>query len=178
MKSSIVLLVDDDTAFCSLLAQSMQNREFDTMEAHSADEAMGLIDQIQFTHAVLDLNLGSGDSGLCVLRYISTAQPLCQSLILTGFASIATAVEATKSGAAQYLLKPATVNEILAAFNHHTVAYDPVVPDHPPSPKRLEWEYIQRTLLKNRGNISATAKELGMHRRTLQRKLAKHPPNR
>jgi len=174
----IMLLVDDDASFCHVLAQSLQRRGIESIPAHSAEEAMSLIEQVQFTHAVIDLNLGTGDSGLCVLRYLAEAQPMCESIMLTGFASIATAVEATKSGAVQYLPKPATVDEILAAFSHHLGACDPSIPKQPPSPKRLEWEYIQRTLLKNRGNISATAKELGMHRRTLQRKLAKHPPGR
>jgi len=174
----VMLLVDDDASFCHVLAQALQRRGIVSMQAHSAEAAMTLIEQVQFSHAVIDLNLGVGDSGLCVLRYLSTSQPLCESIMLTGFASIATAVEATKSGAVQYLPKPASVEEILAVFKHSIGNPDPDIPDQPPSPKRLEWEYIQRTLLKNRGNISATAKELGMHRRTLQRKLAKHPPGR
>jgi len=175
---SIMLLVDDDVSFCHVLASALERRGIDSLQAHSAEEGMNLIEQMRFSYAVIDLNLGTGDSGLCVLRYLSSEQPLCQSLVLTGFASIATAVEATKSGAVQYLPKPATVDEILAAFDCRATKDDPVISEQSPSPKRLEWEYIQRTLLKNRGNISATAKELGMHRRTLQRKLSKHPPNR
>ncbi|MFQ5344459.1 MAG: response regulator transcription factor [Mariprofundus sp.] len=174
----VMLVVDDDTVFCKILTQALQRKGIESIQAHSADDAMGLIEQVQFTHAVIDLNLGSGDSGLFVLRYLAEAQPLCRSLMLTGFASIATAVEATKSGADQYLPKPATIDEILAAFDQSIEPPTPSIPNQSPSPKRLEWEYIQRTLLKNRGNITATAKELGMHRRTLQRKLAKHPPCR
>lgn len=172
-----MLIVDDDTEFLGLLRQSMEQRGFRCMSAINATEAMTLIEQMRFTHAVLDLNLGSGDSGLVVLRYLMQVQPDCRAVILTGFASIATAVEATRDGAVQYLPKPASTDEILAAFQE-TRAEDPPIPDQPVSPKRLEWEYIQRVLLKNRGNISATARELGMHRRTLQRKLAKRPPRR
>ena len=176
--NSVMLVVDDDTVFCNILTQALQRKGIESIQAHSSDDAMSIIEQVQFTHAIIDLNLGSGDSGLCVLRYLAETQPLCRSIMLTGFASIATAVEATKSGAVQYLPKPATVEEILAVFNQSTEISNPSIPNQSPSPKRLEWEYIQRTLLKNQGNITATAKELGMHRRTLQRKLSKHPPRR
>ncbi|MDX8401861.1 MAG: response regulator [Mariprofundaceae bacterium] len=173
----LILLLDDDTDFRASMRAALERRDLACMEAEHAEDAMQLIDQVRFTHAILDLNLGTGDSGLVVLRYLTAAQPECRALILTGYASIATAVEATKSGAVQYLPKPATIDEILAAFEETAPAVDPP-PGEPPSPKRLEWEYIQRALLRNHGNISATARELGMHRRTLQRKLAKRPPRR
>jgi len=174
--NSYILIVDDDAVFCRVLGHALQRRHMNSIAAHSVEAAITLVNQEKFTHAIVDLNLGSGDSGLSVLRHLAIVQPKCQSLMLTGFASIATAVEATKSGAVQYLPKPASVDEILASFSMSSPESDPVVPEHPPTPKRLEWEYIQRTLFKNRGNISATARELGMHRRTLQRKLAKKPP--
>ncbi len=174
----IVLLVDDDPDFRRVCAGALQRRGFECLSAGSAEEAMDLAEQICFHHAIVDLNLGEGDSGLTVLRHLAQTQPECRCVMLTGYASIATAVEATRSGVAAYLPKPATIDEILAAFKDGTSAEDPPIPDRPPTPKRLEWEYIQRILLKNRGNISATARELGMHRRTLQRKLAKRPPPR
>lgn len=176
MKPSM-LIVDDDADFLELLAGAMEARGFRCAGARDAAEAMTLIEQMRFSHAVLDLNLGPGDSGLVVLRYLLNVQPDCQAVMLTGFASIATAVEATRDGAVQYLPKPASADEIVAAFENPP-REDPPIPDQPVSPKRLEWEYIHRALLRNRGNISATARELGMHRRTLQRKLAKRPPRR
>lgn len=174
---SLMLIVDDDAGFLGLLIQAMEQRGFHCMGAENAEQAMTLIEQMQFTHAVVDLNLGDGDSGLVVLRYLLDVQPDCRAVMLTGFASIATAVEATRTGAVQYLPKPASADEILAAFDDSSPE-DPPIPDQPVSTRRLEWEYIHRALLKNHGNVSATARELGMHRRTLQRKLAKHPPRR
>ena len=171
----LMLVVDDDPLFCEVFRKALTRREIASVTACSADEAITLIGEMRFTHAVVDLNLGSGDSGLAVLRALAGTQPRCQTLMLTGFASIATAVEATKLGAVQYLPKPASVDAVLAAFSQDTQA-EPPVSERPLSPGRLEWEYIQRVLLKNNGNVSATARELGMHRRTLQRKLAKYPP--
>ena len=171
----LMLVVDDDPLFCEVFSKALTRREIESVTACSAEDAIALIGQMQFTHAVVDLNLGSGESGLAVLRALAAAQPRCRTVMLTGFASIATAVEATRLGAVQYLPKPATVDAVLAAFSEEEQS-EPPVPDRPLSPGRLEWEYIQRVLLKNNGNVSATARELGMHRRTLQRKLAKYPP--
>ena len=171
----LMLVVDDDPLFCEVFRKALTRREIASVTACSADEAITLIGEMRFTHAVVDLNLGSGDSGLAVLRALAATQPHCRAVMLTGFASIATAVEATKLGAVQYLPKPASVDAVLAAFSQDTQA-EPPVSERPLSPSRLEWEYIQRVLLKNNGNVSATARELGMHRRTLQRKLAKYPP--
>jgi len=172
----MMLLVDDDEHFCHAFGLAMERRNIHCLSAHSADDAMTLIEQMHFTHAVIDLNLGDGDSGLTVLRYMAQVQPDCPAVMLTGYASIATAVEAARIGVVEYLPKPATAEEVLAAFSHTHTASAPPIAENPLTPKRLEWEYIQRTLLKNKGNISATARELGMHRRTLQRKLSKHPP--
>ncbi len=175
----LFLVVDDDADFRAALLAALQRRGLRAMEAGCAASAMRLIETTRFTHAILDLNLGGGDSGLRVLRELREVQPECRALMLTGFASIATAVEATKAGAVQYLPKPATLDEILAALGETaSERNDPPIAASAPSPKRLEWEYIQRALLRNGGNISATARELGMHRRTLQRKLAKRPPKR
>ena len=172
-----LLIVDDERDFLELLVQAMQARGFQCTGAESAEEAVEHIARARFAYAVIDLNLGAGKSGLAVLRELLRVQPACRAVMLTGFASIATAVEAVRIGAVQYLPKPATPDEIVAALQEEGTK-EPPVPDRPMSPKRLEWEYIQRVLVKNNGNISATARELGMHRRTLQRKLAKRPPRR
>jgi len=174
--NNVMLLVDDDETFCHVFASAMQRRDINCITAASSDAAMIIIDQTHFTHAVVDLNLGQGDSGLTVLRHLAQVQPSCLTLMLTGYASIATAVEAARAGVIEYLPKPATVEEILSVFSSDAFANDPPIPIKPLTPKRLEWEYIQRTLLKNNGNITATACELSMHRRTLQRKLAKKGP--
>ncbi|MBS3936504.1 MAG: response regulator, partial [Sulfuritalea sp.] len=126
---------------------------------------------------VLDLNLGSS-SGLALIRPLLDLAPGCRILVLTGYASIATAVEAIKRGATQYFAKPIEVDAIVAAFgapDRCAVTAVAEVPDDPLSVGRLEWEHIQRVLHEHQGNISATARALRMHRRTLQRKLAKRP---
>jgi two-component system response regulator RegA len=124
---------------------------------------------------VLDLNLG-GSSGLALVEPLLRLNPDCRIVVLTGYASIATAVDAIKLGAIQYLSKPVAVETILGAFDSDdqpNVEDSPVA--EPLSVDRLEWEHIQRVLRENDGNISATARALRMHRRTLQRKLAKRP---
>jgi len=171
-----MLIVDDDAIFCRVLAKGLLRKGLASMSADTYADAIALIEENSFSHAIIDLNLGASESGLHLLRHLHQQQPSCRAMMLTGFASIATAVEATRSGAVQYLPKPATLNEIIAALFEQEECPEPPIADKPPSPKRMEWEYIQRILLKNDGNISATANELGMHRRTLQRKLAKHPP--
>lgn len=123
---------------------------------------------------MLDLRLGE-DSGLSILSELRANQSLAKILILTGFSSIATAVEAIKGGADDYLPKPASADEILKALDSKTIKVEQIIALDTPSLDRLEWEHIQRVLMANKGNISASARELGMHRRTLQRKLAKRP---
>jgi two-component system response regulator RegA len=124
-------------------------------------------------YAVVDLKMG-GASGLTLVRTLHELDPATRIVVLTGYASIATAVEAIKLGATQYLSKPANADEIVAAFGHMPSDALPLNPQ-PPSVGRLEWEHIQRVLQENQGNISATARALNMHRRTLQRKLGKRP---
>lgn len=125
-------------------------------------------------YAVVDLNL-AGDSGLGLIPDLLALDPGVRIVVLTGYASLATAVEAIKLGAVNYLAKPADADQVLAAFA--ATGGDPAVPVNarPLSVSRLEWEHIQRVLRDNDGNISATARQLGMHRRTLQRKLTKRP---
>lgn len=168
-----MLIIDDDVTFATLLARRMKHHGFDVAVANSSDVALALLETRQFEKAVLDLKLGS-DSGLVLLPRLKTAAPAMDIVVLTGYSSIATAVEAMKLGALNYLCKPASSEDILNAF---IASANPGVDisQTPPSVDRLEWEHIQKVLADNNGNISETARALGMHRRTLQRKLQKFP---
>lgn len=168
-----ILLIDDDDAFGAVLARSLGRRGYPVTVAHSTDEALAETGEAP-ARIVLDLNLG-GDSGLRLLPLLRQRYPQAAVVVLTGYASIATAVEATKLGAVQYLAKPATVDDILAAFAQ--VSANPELPlaPQPMSLKRITWEHLQRVLAEHDGNVSATARALNMHRRTLQRMLAKKP---
>lgn len=171
--SGRVLLVDDDTIFTEVMSRGLQRRGFTTLACASAEEALDCCETFAPSHIVLDLNM-PGTSGLIALPGLLEAAPDARLVVLTGYSSIATAVEATKAGAVNYLCKPASIDEVLQAFEGST---EPAaeVPAEPISVERLEWEHIQRVLQDHDGNISATARALGMHRRTLQRKLQKRP---
>ena len=170
------LLVDDDEVFCSILSRALERREITTTTANSPQQAIELIQQLGniFSHAVIDLNMGK-ESGLALIPQLLNFDAQLKIIVLTGYSSIATTVEAIKRGASNYLCKPASVDEILAAFNENNINEQKLVSSKPLSVDRLEWEYIQKTLAENDGNVSATARALGMHRRTLQRKLQKKP---
>ncbi|MBI1175003.1 MAG: response regulator [Sideroxydans sp.] len=168
-----LLLVDDDTTFCSVLSRALQKRGFAVSVAYSVEDATPLAQDSPPEYAVIDLKMG-GASGLVLIRTLHELDPATRIVVLTGYASIATAVEAIKLGATQYLAKPANADEIVAAFGHLPSDALPLNVQ-PPSVERLEWEHIQRVLNENQGNISATARALNMHRRTLQRKLGKRP---
>ena len=170
------LLVDDDEVFCSILSRALERREITTSTANSPQQAIELIQQLGniFSHAVIDLNMGK-ESGLALIPQLLNFDAQLKIVVLTGYSSIATTVEAIKRGASNYLCKPASVDEILAAFNENNINEQKLVSSKPLSVDRLEWEYIQKTLAENDGNVSATARALGMHRRTLQRKLQKKP---
>ncbi|WP_434632777.1 response regulator transcription factor [Chromobacterium sp. CV08] len=170
---SAFLLIDDDEAFATVLARSLTRRGHAVAWARSADEALERAAE-RPARILLDLNL-DGDSGLSLLPALRAISPDSAIVVLTGYASIATAVEATKLGAVQYLAKPAGVDEILAAFDQQ--AANPALPvaPQPMSLRRVTWEHLQRVLAEHDGNISATARALNMHRRTLQRMLAKRP---
>ena len=165
------LLVDDDTVFSSVLARMLMRRGDHAITASNGEEASEFCDQ-SIDRVVLDLKLEQ-ESGLAILQQLRNIQPDIEVVILTGYSSISTAVEAIKLGATNYLCKPASVNEIIAAFEN--TKNEVAVEQSPPSVNRMEWEHIQRVLNENDGNISATARSLGMHRRTLQRKLQKRP---
>jgi two-component system, response regulator RegA len=168
-----LLLVDDDATFCSVLCRALEKRGFSVTVTHSVETAVPLAEANSPEYAVVDLKM-DGASGLTLVRKLHELDPATRIVVLTGYASIATAVEAIKLGATQYLSKPANANEIVAAFGHLPTDALPLS-SQPPSVGRLEWEHIQRVLQENQGNISATARALNMHRRTLQRKLAKRP---
>ena len=173
-ESSSLLLVDDDPTFCRVLAQALTRRGFAVSTTHTSATALLAAQADPPEYVVLDLNL-AGDSGLMLIPELLTVESAIRIMVLTGYASIATAVEAIKLGAVNYLPKPADADQILAAFTVN--GGDPAMPINarPLSIKRLEWEHIQRLLHDNDGNISVTARQLNMHRRTLQRKLAKRP---
>ncbi|MDB9948367.1 response regulator [Porticoccaceae bacterium] len=169
------LLVDDDAAFSAVLARVLQRRGEQAFTARNGNEAIAQLQNKKIDRVVLDLKLEQ-ESGLAILQQLLTQQPALEIVILTGYSSISTAVEAIKLGATNYLCKPAGMEEIIAAFEVRTGgAAEVPLEDSPPSVNRLEWEHIQKVLNHHEGNISATAKTLGMHRRTLQRKLQKRP---
>ncbi|SUX54577.1 response regulator transcription factor [Chromobacterium vaccinii] len=167
------LLIDDDEVFAMVLTRSLARRGHAAAWARDAAEALARAAE-RPARILLDLNL-DGDSGLRLLPALRTASPDSAIVVLTGYASIATAVEATKLGAVQYLAKPAGVDEILAAFAQQTANPELPVAPQPMSLRRVTWEHLQRVLAEHDGNISATARALNMHRRTLQRMLAKRP---
>ncbi len=172
-----ILLVDDDPTFTAVMARGFERRGFEVERCDSATDAVNHCSKFRPSHILLDLNMPEV-SGLVVLPQLLQAAPGARLVVLTGYSSIATAVEATKAGAVNYLCKPAGIDEILAAFAGDTHRQEINVPNDPISVERLEWEHIQRILTENDGNISATARALGMHRRTLQRKLQKRPVRR
>ncbi|WP_312341852.1 response regulator transcription factor [Stutzerimonas nitrititolerans] len=172
-----LLLVDDDPTFTRVMARAMGRRGLQVSIAGSAAEGLELAKQDIPDYAVLDLKM-EGDSGLVLLPKLLELDSEMKVLILTGYSSIATAVEAIKRGACNYLCKPADADDVLAALLSKHADLDSLVPENPMSVDRLQWEHIQRVLSEHDGNISATARALGMHRRTLQRKLQKRPVRR
>lgn len=172
--SPSLLLVDDDQTFCQVLSGALQRRGFDVLVAHGVNEALDMIGHDAPEYAVVDLSM-PGPSGLTLVKQLREMDEDVRILVLTGYASVATAVEAIKLGATHYLAKPADTDEIVAALHQGEGDIEVQVSDQPVSVKRLEWEHIQKVLTDCDGNISAAARQLGMHRRTLQRKLAKRP---
>lgn len=169
-----LLIIDDDITFCEVLAHALRRRGIGTRHAHSAADARALLARHPIDATVLDLRLAA-DNGLELIPALCELRPGVRIVVLTGYASIATAVEAIKLGAHHYLTKPTDVTTLLNAFAHQP-GLEPVMPEAQPTPlDRLEWEYIQRALLEAEGNVSVAAARLGLHRRTLQRKLKKRP---
>ena len=169
------LVIDDDISFNSILVRTLTRRGHPARGANDIESALSVAREMQPQQVVLDLNL-NGSSGLALIPELLSINPDCRIVVLTGYASIATAVDAVKLGAVQYLAKPVEIEAILAAFEDDGGPdFDLPASDKPLSVDRLEWEHIQRVLNENEGNVSATARALKMHRRTLQRKLSKHP---
>jgi two-component system response regulator RegA len=169
-----LLLVDDDDVFRAVLAQAMSKRGFVVSQAHNVESAIRLATDDPPEYAVVDLKM-PGNSGLVLVRQLKALEAGIRIVVLTGYASISTAVEAIKLGATHYLAKPVDADEIVAAFEKREGNADAALATNPLSVERLEWEHIQRVLADNDGNVSATARSLKMHRRTLQRKLSKNP---
>jgi two-component system response regulator RegA len=170
-----VLLVDDDERFRTTLARAFQRRGWDVCQASNAVDALRLAQAESPEHAVVDLVLKSSD-GLSLVRELIALDPSTRIVLLTGFASVATAIEAIRSGAVHYLAKPADLGDIIAAFE---AGGQPTVPPMVvPSLDRVEWEHIQRVMHSCAGNVTQAAKLLGIHRRSLQRKLRRNPPQR
>ncbi len=169
-----LLLVDDDETFGIVMAQALSKRGFSVRVAHNVDDGIKLCRKCAPEFAVVDLNM-PGKSGLVLVKNLIDVDVHTRIVVLTGYASITTAVEAIKLGAIHYLSKPADADEVVAAFSREDGDDSVEIHKQPLSVNRLEWEHIQKVLENNNGNVSATARALNMHRRTLQRKLQKRP---
>ena len=172
-----LLYLEDDDALSAATIRAFEKRGFSVHHYKKSSDALTPIQNLSFSHALLDLRL-EDDSSIYLIPEIKKHSAKARIVVFTGYASIATAVQAIKLGATNYLSKPASISEIISAFEDETEenSNQHTEPDaEPMSVKRLEWEHIQRALIENNGNISATARQLNMHRRTLQRKLQKKP---
>lgn len=169
-----LLLVDDDEVFCQVMSQALDKRGFEVSIAHNVVDAQVAAELNPPEYAVVDLKM-PGASGLELVQKLKDLDEHTRIVVLTGYASVATAIEAIKLGAVHYLAKPADADEVVAAFQRKTGDTAAPVEARPVSVARMEWEHIQKVLMECQGNISETARRLGMHRRTLQRKLIKRP---
>ena len=167
-----LLLVDDDPVFGRVLTTALGRRGFQVTLAASVAQARDLLPQLRASHAVLDLRLPDG-SGLELVPLLRERLPQVRIVVLSGYASIPTAIDAIKLGATYYLAKPVDADAVVRAFDAGDAALPATAPQQPPSVRRVEWEHIQRVLKDCDGNVSAAARALRMHRRTLQRKLGK-----
>ncbi len=169
-----LLLVDDDKPFVTRLARAMEIRGFEVFTAESVAEGVAQVRRAAPSYAVVDLRLGDGN-GLDVIEALHQARSDARAVVLTGYGNIATAVTAVKLGAIDYLAKPADADAVYGALvgdNDNRAA----LPDNPMSADRVRWEHIQRVYELCSRNVSETARRLNMHRRTLQRILAKRAP--
>ena len=179
--SPSILLVDDDEVFCQRLARAFSERGYDVRTANDYDAAIASAQKDSPEFAVVDLRM-PGRSGLELVCALKEIDPSTKTLVLTGYGSIANAIDAIRLGATYYLPKPADADDIVAAFARGQAP--PLSPPDPeaeyraPSLARAEWEHINRVLSDCAGNISEAARRLGIHRRSLQRKLQKYPPHK
>jgi two-component system response regulator RegA len=170
-----LLLIDDDAVFAAVLARALSARGFAVSVANDGATALALAREKAPDHAVLDLKLGA-ENGLALIPDLLGVRPQLRILLLTGYASIATAVEAIKRGAHDYLAKPVDADQVVQALlGDGNRGVERSLPERAPPLTRLEWEHIQRVMAECDGNVSEAARRLGLHRRTLQRKLAKRP---
>ena len=172
-----LLLVDDDEAFRQVLARALTKRGFSVSTASDVLRAIVQAEANPPEFAVIDLKM-PGPSGLVLVKRLNELDAGTRIVVVTGYSSIATAVEAVKLGATHYLAKPVDADEIVLALNKAMGDENTPVSPAPLSVGRLEWEHIHRVMAEHDGNISATARALNMHRRTLQRKLGKYPKKR
>ena len=169
-----LLVVDDDMPFRERLSRSMEKKGFEVDSADSFASAVEIIEKQNYDYAIVDMRLTDG-SGLELIKRIQIKSPTTKSLLLTGYGNIATAVAAIKSGAIDYLPKPAEVDQIYDALTNSKEILPPP-PENPMTADRIRWEHIQRVFVQCNRNVSETARRLRMHRRTLQRILNKHAP--
>ena len=177
-----MLIVDDDEVYRSRLARAFDDRGYDVRTAGDYDAAVSTASADSPEFAVVDLKM-PGKSGLELVKALREIDPATKTVVLTGYGSIATAIDAVRLGATYYLSKPADADDIVGAFARgEAPPLDPPPPDSgdykAPSLARAEWEHINRVLSDAGGNISEAARRLGIHRRSLQRKLQKYPPNK
>tara|TARA_B100000579_G_scaffold337010_1_gene287969 strand:+ start:1206 stop:1733 length:528 start_codon:yes stop_codon:yes gene_type:complete len=169
-----LLIVDDDTPFRERLSRSMIKKGFIVESFANYHDGLNRCQEVEFHYAIIDMRLEDG-SGLELIKKIKQISPLTKSLLLTGYGNIATAVAAIKTGAIDYLPKPAEIDQIYDALtnSHETL---PPPPENPMTADRIRWEHIHRVYISCKRNVSETARRLRMHRRTLQRILNKHAP--
>ncbi|MDR6535636.1 response regulator transcription factor [Variovorax soli] len=169
----LLLIVEDDAAFARTLSRSFERRGYEVLMAADAGQVTALLKDHSPGYAVVDLKLAGGASGLACVQMLHEHDPTMLIVVLTGYASIATAVEAIKLGACHYLAKPSNTDDIEAAFGRAQGDAEVALTERSTSIKTLEWERIHEVLAETGFNISETARRLGMHRRTLARKLGK-----
>jgi two-component system, response regulator RegA len=172
-----VLIVDDEDTFRERLLRALADRGFEVTGADSVEAAIRQAELETPECAVVDLRMPDG-SGLSLVRKLHALDPTTRIVVLTGYGSIRTALDAVRGGAVQYLTKPADLDEIIAAFDHDGAPEGVPPPTTVPSLDRVEWEHIDRVLVSCGGNITQAAALLGLHRRSLQRKLGKRPSRR
>lgn len=168
-----LLLIEDDTHFAQVLSRTLERHQYEVRTASTPVQALHELETGAPDAAIVDMKLTEG-SGLELIKPLREANAAMRIIMLTGYASIATTVEAIKRGADDYLTKPVEIDSLLQTLKNNA-PQAVIIPEEPMSLRRLEWEHIQRVLHENDGNISAAARTLGMHRRTLQRRLAKRP---
>ena len=169
-----LIIIDDDVPFREQLTRSMEKKGFMVDAFGSVEKAKECLKEKSFSHAIVDMRLQDG-SGLELIKKMKEKNPNTKSLLLTGYGNIATAVAAIKSGAIDYLPKPAEVDQIYDALTSSKDILPPP-PENPMTADRIRWEHIQRVFIQCNRNVSETARRLRMHRRTLQRILNKHAP--